>query len=182
MQFCIFPFLFVQQEQNRLYPTSIIAVITNNTEIRCGRSSISAMPTPVQNRTSPITFFTSGTPSRTSASARLLSQSMLPVPFLCRSLFRISIVPACSSSEFPVWTSLSNFHAGLFRFYFSSPIWSIISWASGSTGSVLPVKRLIRSGTISRTFVTVSWFLILIRRGTPFWINRTALGCSLWRD
>lgn len=84
MQFCIFPFLFVQQEQNRLYPTSIIAVITNNTEIRCGRSSISAMPTPVQNRTSPITFFTSGTPSRTSASARLLSQSMLPVPFLCR--------------------------------------------------------------------------------------------------
>ena len=124
MQFCIFPFLFVQQEQNRLYPTSIIAVITNNTEIRCGRSSISAMPTPVQNRTSPITFFTSGTPSRTSASARLLSQSMLPVPFLCRSLsyagvyseflLSLPVLPLNFPSELPCQTFMPVYSGSIF--------------------------------------------------------------------
>mgnify|MGYP001027843573 CR=1 FL=1 len=42
--------------------------------------------------------------------------------------------------------------------------------------SSFPVKRSTTSGTISRIFVTVSWFLIFTSLVAPFCITRTALG------
>ena len=50
---------------------------------------------------------------------------------------------------------------------------------SSSFESLPPVNLSTMSGTISRIFVIVSWFLIFTSLVCPFWITRTAQGVIL---
>lgn len=122
-----------QGQQNNWYPSTRHAITKNSVVSVFGRNSISAMPPPKQNSIRPqILFIACASPFK------LLLQSMRR---------------GVQSLIFP-----GQIFSFLIRFYFSSSFCtaSITSSSVTSSGAEDLVNLFTRSGTISKSFVTVS--------------------------